>query len=577
MRVFSLVLSLSLAGAVARGGVEEAVGPGAQPWWGNGSVQMRYENAGGQSIGNFSGLVPLHGTLGEAGTLSGSLLFAEPYGQWIVGGAYQAGIGAGFRHLFGKQSVAAIYEQPRGVVGFLEEGIYVGANAFLNGANTGVGDSFWQLAMTAEVGTRWLELRGRYHLPLDDGQRSAQRLVQAYSRPLNFGGVRGTEMVILDTTLSLLTESLRGWQMDVTLLVPGIDRWADLRVIGGYASFESPTVGNLQYDSWRLGVDFRPVPAVVLSAMWHENERLFGDQWLFGVGVEVPFETRNLGDGKGGFWRQVKRAFEPRRRHLAERLIEPARRHSLPIQLGTSVERVETEAYYAASMILPDGQVVRVVERVEGGASGTGGTSGTSAASFDLVGGSGATSAGTVRVVAGSLTLSGSITYAGSITVNAGTLVVNQATSGGSGATSANGGTANLQITGLSPLTPQQSAGIVNIPAGSSVTNSSGSSGTSVITVNFIQGGSSPMGNGTVFVNAGTLNFSGATLDRLIVAASGTSVSYSRDGSSVPLQAILLGPNGQRVFGLESYVTSEAGKAAIAALIAQGYTVPAVP
>jgi len=28
---------------------------------------------------------------------------------------------------------------------------------------------------------------------------------------------------------------------------------------------------------------------------------------------------------------------------------------------------------------------------------------------------------------------------------------------------------------------------------------------------------------------------------------------------------------------LESYVTSEAGKAAIAALIAQGYTVPAVP
>jgi hypothetical protein len=43
------------------------------------------------------------------------------------------------------------------------------------------------------------------------------------------------------------------------------------------------------------------------------------------------------------------------------------------------------------------------------------------------------------------------------------------------------------------------------------------------------------------------------------------------------MQAILLGPNGQQVFGLESYVTSEAGRAAIAALIAQGFTVPAVP
>lgn len=564
MRGFSLVLILSLAGALARGEVEEAVGPVAQPWWGNGSVQMRYENAGGQSIGNFSGLVPLHGSLGEAGMLSGSLLFAEPYGQWIEGGAYQAGIGAGFRHLFGKQSVTALFEQPKGLVGFLEEGIYVGANAFLNGANTGVGDSFWQLAMTAEMGTRWLELRGRYHLPLDDGQQSAQRLVQAYSRPLNFGGIRGTEMVILDTTLSLLTESLRGWQMDAMLLVPGIDRWADLRVIGGYASFESPTVGSLQYDSWRVGVDFRPVPAVVLSAMWHENEQLFGDQWLFGVGVEVPFETRNLGDGKGGFWRQVKRAFQPRRRHLAERLIEPARRHSLPMQLGTSVQRVETEAYYVASLILPDGQVVRVVERVAGGggasASGSTGSSTTNLGSMSFTGG------------ASALTLNAA-SYDSNLSIDTSAMiVVNPSTSGGSGAASTNAGTtasegaANLQITGL-----------LNLLGGSSVTIHPGSVGASNFTLNLTQAGLGPMGNGTVFLNAGTLNLIGATLDRLIVAASGTSVSYTRDGNMVPLQAILLGPNGQRVFGLESYVTSEAGQAAMAALIAQGYTVPDPP
>ena len=343
--------------------------------------------------------------------------------------------------------------------------------------------------------------------------------------------------------------------MDATLLVPGIDRWADLRVIGGYASFESPTVGSLEYDSWRLGVDFRPVPAVVLSAMWHENERLFGDQWLFGVGVEVPFETRNLGDGKGGFWRQVKRAFQPRRRHLAERLIEPARRHSLPMQLGTSVERVETEAYYAVSMILPDGQVVRVVERVEGG----GGASGTS--------GSSVTTGGTIEVASGTLILSGSMTInAGITSVSPGRQFVNYPPSGGSGATPANGGAVNLQSTG-----------ILNLLGGSSVTNSAGSSGTSNLTVNLTQGGSSPMGNGTLHLNGGRFILGSATLKLLIVASNGTLVFDNGSGSSVPMQAILLGPNGQRVFGLESYVTSEAGKAAIAALIAQGYTVPAVP
>jgi hypothetical protein len=151
-------------------------------------------------------------------------------------------------------------------------------------------------------------------------------------------------------------------------------------------------------------------------------------------------------------------------------------------------------------------------------------------------------------------------------------IVVNPSTSGGTGAastnagTTASGGAANLQITG-----------ILNLLGGSSVTIHPGSVGASNFTLNLTQAGLGPMGNGTVFLNAGTLNLIGATLDRLIVAASGTSVSYSRDGNMVPLQAILLGPNGQRVFGLESYVTSEAGQAAMAALIAQGYTVPDPP
>ncbi len=380
MRKIFLAFALGLSAAQAEIDPEQALAPAARPWWGNGSAHMRWENAGGADIGNFSALVPLHGTLGEAGTLSGSLFFAEPYGQWMEGGAYQAGIGAGFRHLFGRQPVSALFETPAKLPGFFDEGIYVGANAFLNVANTRADQRFWQLALTAEAGTRWLELRGRYHLPLDDGQESQARLVNTYSRPLNFRGLRGTETLILDTTLTLLTESLRGWQADATLLVPGIDRWADLRIIGGYASFESPTVDSLEYDSWRVGVDFRPVPAVVLSAMWHENERLFGDHWLFGIGVEVPFETRNLGDGRGGFWRQIKHAFQPRRRHLAERLIEPARRHSLPVQIGTSVQKVETVATYTASIILPDGRVVKVSNRARswGSMSGTYGSTYTS-------------------------------------------------------------------------------------------------------------------------------------------------------------------------------------------------------
>jgi hypothetical protein len=42
-------------------------------------------------------------------------------------------------------------------------------------------------------------------------------------------------------------------------------------------------------------------------------------------------------------------------------------------------------------------------------------------------------------------------------------------------------------------------------------------------------------------------------------------------------QLILLGPAGQQVYGTQDYLASEAGQAAMAALIAQGYTVPVVP
>jgi hypothetical protein len=74
-----------------------------------------------------------------------------------------------------------------------------------------------------------------------------------------------------------------------------------------------------------------------------------------------------------------------------------------------------------------------------------------------------------------------------------------------------------------------------------------------------------------------TLVIGAATLDRLITVPGEVSAFYTGGGGREPLQAILLGPNGQQVFGLDSYVTSVAGQAAIAALIAQGYTVPAVP
>lgn len=390
-----------------------------------GTLRSGIEFAGETVDGDFSALVPLHSSLGRSGTLGGSLLFAEPYGEWVEQGSMQAGIGLGFRHLFNKQPLSAL--QSLGPAGFLDEGVYFGANVFLDMADTRYDQRFWQLGIGAEVGSRYLDLRGRYHVPLDDGEQSRLRSVTTYQQNYEGslqGGTRfvASSRVTVDSLFTFLTEGLEGWDAEASVLVPGLDRWVDLRLIGGYASFHSPTFDYIDYDTWKAGIEFRPVPAVVLSGMWFENERIVGDNWLFGISLELPFETADIGDGKGGFWGHIKDAFKSRRRHLAERMTEPARRHSLPMQLGTGLESLKTKVKYQtrAAIILPDGRVVTVLNN-SGSAS-----SSYSSASMTLVG-------------AGTLRLSGSNSFTGATTVNAGFIQMDTVNNSSTGVLISNG------------------------------------------------------------------------------------------------------------------------------------------
>ena len=202
--------------------------------------------------------------------------------------------------------------------------------------------------MGAEIGTRYLSLRGRYHLPLDNGVETRSRSTQTFNvsntQRLSGGARLVTEGTVrVQSTLTMLTESMPGWEVAADFLVPGLDQWMDVNLTAGYARYHSDTHHDFVMDSWRFGVEARPVPVVVLAASYFENERLYGDNWLFSIGFELPFETADIGDGKGGFWGHIKDAFKPRRRHLSERLIEPIRKHSLPMQFDTIPSKVAAE------------------------------------------------------------------------------------------------------------------------------------------------------------------------------------------------------------------------------------------
>ncbi|WP_147263670.1 NosD domain-containing protein [Roseimicrobium gellanilyticum] len=191
-----------------------------------------------------------------------------------------------------------------------------------------------------------------------------------------------TSTTTIEQLFRLYEEGMEGWDVQASLLVPGLDRWMDVFLIGGYYSFDNQpfgpqTGGTGNVEGWKAGVEVRPVPAVVLNATWYEDERYVGSDWLYGLRLEIPFEMGDLGDGKG-FWDRVGESFTPRRRHLAERLVEPVRRQNEAIKIGnetedqvdvnTSVKRVTKVSITPRRIVMQDD----VVFVNNGGAVGNG-------------------------------------------------------------------------------------------------------------------------------------------------------------------------------------------------------------
>ncbi|WP_157210830.1 inverse autotransporter beta domain-containing protein [Verrucomicrobium spinosum] len=319
--------------------------------------------------GNFSIVAPVFSTLGADATLSGDVIYLEPYTSSGEGGEIAASLGLGWRHLFGSQPVSALTRKDAPQASFLEEGFFVGANLFIDMLDTEANNQFWQLGVGIEAGTRYLEVRGNYYIPLSDKQLAEQTrtreilrnsssrdttTVSALSDPYATGNTVSqdvsyrtqrtttTTTTTIERLFSRYEEGMEGWDTEVAVLVPGLDKYFDLRLIGGYYSFDNQpfgpqTGGTGNVEGWKAGVEVRPVPAVILTGTWYEDDRLTGSDWTAGVQLQLPFELGDLGDGKG-FWGRIGDSFKPRRRHLAERLAEPVHRQNAAIKVANTVD-----------------------------------------------------------------------------------------------------------------------------------------------------------------------------------------------------------------------------------------------
>ncbi|MCE9519219.1 MAG: inverse autotransporter beta domain-containing protein [Verrucomicrobia bacterium] len=306
--------------------------------------------------GNVFLTVPLISTIGRDGKLGGDYLFIEPYSSVGTGGEVAASLGLAWRHLFSNQSVAALHN--KGEASFMEEGWFLGTNLFVDMLDTQHNNQFWQLGVGAEIGNRYLQLSGNYYIPLSD-RELAQRNVstQSFSNTSNstqltsagdpfatgheilqnatYTTYASTTTTTVRTVSEIFEQGMEGWDAQLAVLVPWLDQWVDLKLIGGYFSFDNQPFGPQKFGTgnvhgWKAGAEFRPVPAVVLSAMWYQDARLTGNDWTVGVQLQVPL---------GKDW---KDSFRPRRRHLVEDLAEPVHRQNDAVKIGNDEEHHST-------------------------------------------------------------------------------------------------------------------------------------------------------------------------------------------------------------------------------------------
>ncbi len=358
-----------------------------------GTVNTGVKTSDVYTDGYFSLVIPLWVTLGDEGNLGGDYLFLEPYASIGEQGEVASSIGLGWRHFFNTQSVDKLKQDYR--AGLMEEGWYLGGNVFMDMLDTQYDNQFWQMGVGLEIGSRYLEIRGNYYIPFDGSQKLADRETstetftsrsqrrvttqsststtayatdtaatltpngattvagnatiqdvsitnQAVTNATTTTATTTTTRTYTTTTKtkvttvdSLYEEGMEGWDAEAAFLIPGLDQWMDVKLIGGYFSFDNqpfgPTdggTGNVQ--GWKAGVEVRPLPALVLTGMWYEDERFLGSDWTVGVGLQIP-----LGAG----W---KDAFKPRRRHLLERLAEPVHRQNAAVKVAHSVDREQS-------------------------------------------------------------------------------------------------------------------------------------------------------------------------------------------------------------------------------------------
>ncbi|MCF6312518.1 MAG: hypothetical protein L3J39_08705 [Verrucomicrobiales bacterium] len=193
----------------------------------------------------------------------------------------------------------------------------LGANVFYDRYASSNDNYYNQISLGLEVLTRWVDARFNYYIPdsspnMIDSQNVRSRS-QTQTSTSSWGEAFATGYTIrqpLTTTTRTTTttvnqlferfeDTMQGYDAEVGVLTPWLERYVALRWFAGYYSFNNSYGDDLSGFKGRAELRFSSKLAV--DATYYQDEEITGGNWLFGIRMSIPIFMENLSDGRSPF------------------------------------------------------------------------------------------------------------------------------------------------------------------------------------------------------------------------------------------------------------------------------------
>ncbi len=247
----------------------------------------------------------------------GAMLFVSPRGSLTDSDNQEVNIGLGYRRLLSVKETPFLF----------------GGNVYYDSRWTRADHQFDQIGVGVEFLSRWVDARANYYGILDDDQElvdTREEVSQTTSTKTEWGRIypQGNsfkqESKVKTTTVTTrrvynsYEAAAEGWDAEIGMLVPGLDRWVETRVFAGYQRFDNPFGGTL--DGAKARLEVRGPAGLILDAEWFENEELNASDYSVGARLELPFDMARLTQGKNPFTGGERASAV---RELGQRMSEP--------------------------------------------------------------------------------------------------------------------------------------------------------------------------------------------------------------------------------------------------------------